>query len=144
MTRAYELSQADFELIRDVLPPNGQRGRQWNDHLQTLNGMFWVLHTGAQWREVPARYGHWQSIYHRFSRWRRDGTLARILERLHLKLDEQGRIDHQVWHIDATMVRASRSAAGARGEKPGPGRTSRSRSWPVPRRLWQQAARPYR
>jgi len=80
--------------------------------LKVLNGILWILHTGAQWRELPERYGHWQSVYDRFVRWRRDGTFDRILERLQLKLDEQGLIDSSLWCIDATLVRASRSAAG--------------------------------
>ena len=51
------------------------------------------------------------------TRWRADGTVDRILERLHPKLDERGRIDHDLWCVDATSIRASRAAAGAGGEK---------------------------
>jgi transposase len=112
--RRYELTEEQYELIGDLLPCNGKRGGQWNDHRITLNGIFWILHTGAQWREMPERYGKWQSIYDRFVRWRRDGTLDAILQRLQMRLDEQGRIDWDLWCIDGTNVRASRSAAGAR------------------------------
>lgn len=85
----------------------------------TLNGVLWVLHTGAQWREVPERYGHWKTVYERFRRRRHDGTFDRILARLHLVLDGQGRIDHDLWCVDATVVRSGRSANGAelRGKK---------------------------
>ena len=55
----------------------------------------------------------------RFRVWQRDGTIDRILERLQMKLDEEGRIDFDLWCVDATPVRASRSAAGG-GEKPRP------------------------
>ena len=79
-----------------------------------LNGIFWILYTGAHWNELPERYGKRSSVNDRLNLWRRDGTLDRILERLHLKLDEQGRIDHDLWCIDATQIRASRAAAGAR------------------------------
>jgi transposase len=115
--RRYELTDEQYELIRDLLPANGKRGGQWNDHRVTLNGIFWVLHTGAQWREVPERYGKCKSIYDRFARWRRDGTLDAILKRLQMRLDAQGRIDWNLWCIDGTNVRASRSAAGARRRK---------------------------
>ncbi len=115
--RRYELSDGQFKLIEDLLPKNRGAGRRWNDHHRTLNGMFWVMYSGAQWREVPERYGNWKSIYDRFVRWRRDGTIDRILKRLHLKLDEDGRIDSQLWLVDGSIVRASRSAAGAVGEK---------------------------
>jgi len=112
--RRYELTEEQFELIGDLLPTNGKRGGQWNDHRTTLNGIFWILHTGAQWREMPERYGKWQSIYDRFVRWRRDGTLDAVLQRLQVRLDTEGRIDWDLWCIDGTNVRASRSAAGAR------------------------------
>ena len=119
MARRYELTPKQFALIEDLLPARGRRGGRWNDHHTTLNGIFWWLHSGAQWREVPERYGKWQSVYDRFNYWRADGTLDKLLERLHLRLNEEGRLDFALWSIDATSIRASRSAAGAaRGKKP--------------------------
>lgn len=115
--RRYELSEKQFSLIEDLFPKNGRKGQQWNDHRITLNGIFWILHTGAQWRELPERYGNWKSVYDRFNRWSRNGMINRILERLQMKLDEEGRIDLDTWCIDSTIVRASRSAAGARRGK---------------------------
>ena len=75
---------------------------------------------GAQWREVPARYSKWQSLYDRLRRWSRDGTLDKMLTRLHLILNAEGRLDHALWSVDATSIRASRSAAGARKKNPAP------------------------
>lgn len=117
MARRYELTVEQFRMVEDLLPPVGKPGGRWNDHHATLNGIFWWLYSGAQWREVPARYGAWQSLYDRFRRWGRDGTLDRLLGRLHLRLNEQGRLDHTLWSVDATSIRASRAAAGARKEK---------------------------
>jgi len=114
--RRYELTEEQFELIEDLMPVNGRRGGQWNDHRRTLNGIFWMLHTGAQWREMPERYGRWQSVYDRFNRWRKDGTFEKILERLQYRLDAEGRIDWDLWCVDGSNIRASRSAAGA-GQK---------------------------
>ena len=114
MARRYELTDRQHELLADLLPPTGKRGGRWNDHRQTLNGLFWWLHSGAQWREVPERYGPWQSLYDRFRRWSGDGTLDKMLARLHLQLNAEGRLDHTLWSVDATSIRASRSAAGAR------------------------------
>ena len=113
MTKRYELTASEFRLIEDLLPECGGKGGEWKDHRTVLNGMFWILNSGAQWRELPERYGKWQTIYWRFRRWQKDGTIDRILERLQLRLDEQGRIDIECWMVDATIVRASRSAAGA-------------------------------
>ena len=118
MIRRFELTDKQFAAIEDLLPARGKRGGRWNDHRTTLNGIFWWLYTGAQWREVPERYGKAKSIYDRFNFWRADGTLDKILDRLHLRLNEEGRLDTALWCVDATSIRASRSAAGAaRGKK---------------------------
>ena len=111
--RRYELTEEQYGLIEDLMPANGRRGGQWNDHHTVLNGIFWILHSGAQWREMPERYGRWQSVYDRFNRWRRNGTFERILERLHYRLDEDGRIDWDVFDVDGSNIRAHQSAAGA-------------------------------
>ena len=125
--RRYEVTDGQWELIADLMPGNTRRGgRRWRDHRQVLNGIFWVLHTGAQWRELPERYGPWKTAYNRFARWRRDGLLDRVLDRLQLRLDADGRIDWDLFCVDGTSVRASRSAAGA--GKGGPLRPSPSRA----------------
>lgn len=138
MTRHYELTAEQFALIEDLMPEGGQPGGQWNDHRTTLHGILWILHTGGQWRELPDRYGKWKSVHDRLTRWRADGTIDRILQRLHLKLDERGRIDHDLWCVDATSIRASRAAAGGGGGK-GRGRAGRPRPGPVPGRLRDRA-----
>ena len=76
MIRHYELTAEQFAFIEDLLPANGKPGGQWNDHLTALNGILWILHTGAQWRELPERYGKWKSVHDRLSRWRADGTFV--------------------------------------------------------------------
>ncbi len=86
-----------------------------------MNGMFWVLSSGAPWRDVPQRYGSWQTVYDRLRRYRMSGFFDRILERLLLRLNEQGLIDFELWQVDSTTIRAHKSAAGAglkRGPKP--------------------------
>lgn len=128
MSRRYELTDEQYESICDLLPGNGHRGRQWNDHRTTLNGIFWILHSGAQWREMPERYGKWKSVYDRFNRYRKNGTIDRILQRLQMKLDKDGRIDWELWCIDGTNVRASRSAAGATESKT-PRKNQRTTHW---------------
>ena len=112
MARRYELTDEEYACIEDLLPPGGRRGGQWKDHRQVLNGIFWILHTGAQWRELPERYGKWQTVYGRFRLWQADGTIDRLLERLQLRLDAEGRIDPDTWFADGSVVRAGRSAAG--------------------------------
>ncbi len=119
----YELEDRRWELIKGLMPKQ-KRGGKWNDHRTMLNGMLWVLRSGAPWRDLPERYGKWKSVYHRFSRWRSDGTLDRILTALRVRLDKQGKIDWDLWLVDGSNVRASRVAAGARKKSGAPTRSS--------------------
>lgn len=83
------------------------------DHRRILNGILWRLHTGAPWRDIPDSYGPWETIYGRFRRWRRDGTWTRVLTHLLENLEERGRLGHDLWLVDATVIRATRAAGGA-------------------------------
>lgn len=109
----YELTDEQWRLLAGLLPKQGRGGR-WLDHRTMLNGMLWILRSGAPWRDLPERYGKWQSVNHRFNRWRRDGTFERVLKALKIRLDKQGKIDWDLWLVDGTSIRASRAAAGAR------------------------------
>lgn len=110
--RRYELTDEAFERIERLLPKQGDGG-QWKDHRTVLNGMFWILNSGAQWRDMPERYGKWQTVYDRYRRWTREGLFDRILHRLHIELDDDGRIDWDVFDVDGSNIRAHQSAAGA-------------------------------
>ena len=68
----------------------------------------------APWRDLPERYGKWNTVYTRFKRWRRDGTWTHVFSALLDKLDKQGGLDHDLWCIDGTIARAARCAGGAR------------------------------
>lgn len=110
--RRYELTDDGWARISPLLPTQ-RRGGKWAEHRTVLNGMFWVLNSGAQWRDMPDRYGKWETVYGRYRRWTREGLFDRILERLHVSLDEDGRIDWSVFDVDGSSVRAHRVAAGA-------------------------------
>jgi len=120
----YELTDEQWTRIGGFFPTNGRRGRQWKDHRAVVNGIFWVLSSGAAWRDLPPRYGPFQTVHRRFLRWRRDGTWERILASLRLEADAQGLIDWEQWNADSTSIRATRPAAGAR-KKGDHNRTSR-------------------
>lgn len=111
--RRYEVTDEQWTLIAPLLP-SCDTGRPRRDDRSVLNAVFWKLCSGAAWRDVPERYGPWQTAYERFSRYRDDGTLERILSALRLRLDAEGHIDWTTWMVDATIVRASRVASGAR------------------------------
>ncbi len=111
----FDLQDWQWELISDLFPSNdGKEGGQWKDHRMVLNGMFHVLHTGCPWRDLPERYGPWQTVFDRFNRYRKDGTFDLVLTRLRTRLDKLGRIDWDYWCFDGTNVRAARCAAGAK------------------------------
>jgi transposase len=99
-------------LIEDLFPSQAT-GRPRRSDRTVLNGIFWILCSGAAWRDLPERYGPWKTVYHRFRQWQASGLFDRILERLHIELDERGLIDYSAWMIDSTSIRASRAAAGA-------------------------------
>lgn len=110
----HDLSDSHWRLICDLFPAErGHRGRPWNDHRRTLNGILWILKTGAPWRDLPPCYGPWQSVYDRFNRWCADGTWDLLHRSLLRRLDDIGAIDYDLWFIDGSCVRATRAAAGA-------------------------------
>ena len=113
MAKRGELTNAAWARLRPLLPLNGKRGGQWRDHRRVINGILWRLRVGAPWRDVPTRYGPWQTCYDRFVRWRRDGTWDRLLARAQSAADARGDIGWVVC-IDGTVVRAHQHAAGAR------------------------------
>lgn len=115
--RRHELTDAQYAQVEPYLPEprhHGHAGRPWLPHHVVLNGILWVLRTGAPWRDLPERYGRWNTAYARFRRWRQDGTWARLYSALLTRRDRQGRIDHTLWCLDGTIARAARCAGGAR------------------------------
>jgi transposase len=129
MGKRYELTDEAWTRIEPLMPKQA-RGGKWNEHRMMLNGVFWVLNSGAPWRDVPERYGHWKTVYGRYRRWTREGLFDRILRRLHLELDEEGRIDWSQFNVDGTSIRADRSAAGGRKKSSNPSR--RTTPWDDP------------
>ena len=85
MLRRYELTDYEWEKIKDLLPPEntGKRGRPSKNNRIMLNGMIWIARSGAPWRDLPERYGPWESVYSRFRKWIDDGILDNIF-RTHL------------------------------------------------------------
>jgi transposase len=112
MPHRHELTDAEWALVKDLLPPNG-RGRRWADHRTVINGVLFWQATGVPWRDLPERYGPWQTVYERFTRWRADGTWLAVLRHLQASADRAGLIDWDLFGIDSTIARAGRAAAGA-------------------------------
>jgi transposase len=127
--RRYELSEPQWRRIAPLLAHRTHRGRAghpFNDPRPIVNGILWILHTGAPWRDLPDRYGPWETVFASFNRWREDGTWVRVAGALLDELDERGQIDHDLWCIDGSVIRASRAAAGAKKKLRRPGATGRT------------------
>ncbi|MFI7327394.1 IS5 family transposase [Streptomyces rubiginosohelvolus] len=110
--RRHELSDAEWEFVRPLLPES-LRGRKRLDDRRVLNGIVWKFRTGTAWRDVPERYGPWATLHTRFRRWAADGTFDRMLRAAQAKADAAGDVDWLV-SVDSTIVRAHQHAAGAR------------------------------
>lgn len=110
----HELTDEQWKLVSPLIPrKKAGTGRPAKDPRVMLNGVFWILGTGAPWRDLPARFGSCKTVHRYFSDWRRAGVFAKIIEALQVKLDKQGLIDWELWCVDGASVRASRAAAGA-------------------------------
>jgi transposase len=134
----YQLSDAQYAKIQDLLPKNGKPGGQWKDHRLMIDGILWALSDGGRWRNLPDRFGPWQSVYDRFRNWCRRGLWDRILRHLQARKMNSGDIDWELFAIDGTVVRAHQSAAGAAKKKSAPGRAGRPRAGAQPGRLQHQ------
>jgi len=109
-----DLTPQQWVALQPMLPKNPRRGQPYTPHRKVLNGILWRIKTGAPWRDVPRRYGPWQTCYDRFVRWSRDGTWLRLLQTLQATVDQQDQIDWDKAAVDSTHIRAQRSASGAR------------------------------
>jgi transposase len=118
-----DLTAAQWAVLEPLLPVGKKPGRpaKWSKR-QLIDGIRFRVRTGVPWRDLPERYGPWQTVYGLFRRWQRDGTWARIVTDLQARADAEGLI---IWDVsvDSTVARAHQHAAGAR--KKGMSRRSR-------------------
>jgi putative transposase len=112
--KRHELTDEQWNLVAPLIPHStAVVGRPAKDPRLMLNGIFWILCTGAPWRDLPERFGSFKTVHRYFSDWRRAGVFAAIIEALQFKLDVNGLIDWELWCVDGANVRAARAAAGA-------------------------------
>ncbi|MFJ9683780.1 IS5 family transposase [Streptomyces sp. NPDC101194] len=112
-----DLTNAEWDRLESFLPPGGARGGRWSDHRRVINGVLYRVRTGVQWRDLPERFGPWETVYKRHRRWSADGTWKMLLSRIQAAEDAAGGIDWDV-SVDSTAVRAHQHAAGARKAPP--------------------------
>lgn len=97
-------------LLPDRTP---RRGGQWRDHREVLEAIAWRYRTGSPWRDLPAEFGPWQSVYDRHVRWSRDGTYDRIFAAVHTAADAARELDWLV-AADSSLMRVHQHGATAR------------------------------
>jgi len=108
--RRHDLSDRVWDLLEPHLPGRqGARGGQARDNRLFINAIFWILRTGAPWRDLPPDYGDWKNTHRRFCRWRDRGIWEALLERL---VDEP---DYEWLMIDASQIKVHQPATGAPG-----------------------------
>src|SRR5947209_18243765 len=107
MLPRHAISDADWDRIKDLLPGRpGQTGWVAKDNRLFIDAVLWIAKTGAPWRDLPERFGKWNSVWRRFDRWSKKGVWRQVFEVL--------RDSDLEWMIlDSTVVRAHQDAAGA-------------------------------
>lgn len=107
--RRHEITDKQWNAIKDFLPgKEGDAGVTAKDNRSFINAIMWIAKTGAPWRDLPERFGHWNTAFQRFNRWCKNGVFPSILE----KLQDP---DLSALLLDSTIVRAHQHAAGAEG-----------------------------
>jgi transposase len=111
----HDVTDDQWAFVEPLIPKSiSAVGRPRSDARTMLNGMIWILRTGAPWRDLPQeRFGPWQTVYYYRNLWRGDGTLDKILLALQDRRGQRGDIDWGLGCIDGTVVRAARCAGGA-------------------------------
>ena len=109
MLRRHEITDQQWHAIKDLLPgQEGDPGATAKDNRLFINAILWIAKTGAPWRDLPERFGNWNSVFQRFNRWCKAGVFQTIME----KLQDP---DLGVLLLDSTIIRAHQHAAGAEG-----------------------------
>lgn len=113
--RRGEMNDRQWNRVKPILPPQkSHTGCPAKDHRMVVNGMLWILRTGAPWRDLPRRYGPWSTVAGRFYHWRKIGLWQRLLEALQVQADAEGKINWDIHFVDGSVIRAHQHAAGAK------------------------------
>jgi transposase len=113
VSRRHELTDAEWQLLESLLPPDPTRGGRWRDHRTVISAILFRERTGVTWRDLPERFGPWKTVYQRKRRWAMDGTWVRICDALRIDCDVA---DGREWtvSVDTSSIRVHQHAAGAR------------------------------
>lgn len=123
-----DLIDDQWKIVSAILPADpmreDKRGRPWSEQRKVFNGILWVLRTGAPWKDMPPRYGPYQTAHRRFQNWVRSGVIEKVLLALAAHLKEAGGLDLKECFVDGTFVPAKKG--GAASGKPSAAKAPRS------------------
>jgi len=126
-----ELTDEQWTIVEPLLPKPVKRadgkGRPRVDNRAILNGILWVMRTGAPWHDMPNRYPPYQTCHRRFQEWVKAGTFEAVLRKLVEDVKERGDLDLTECFIDGTFVMAKKGAQGL--EKPSGAKVQSSWQW---------------
>lgn len=123
----HSISDEKYERIRTLFPAEeGKVGRRSKNTRRYVSAVLYILATGCPWRDLPAEFGPWNSVFKRFSNWCRLGIWDSIMKALNEQPDEE------VAMLDSTIMRAHQHAAGAKKRGFQARRAERSKAWDVP------------
>lgn len=107
-----ELSDKEWELIEPLLPdlPSGKRGRPWRNNREVLEGIIWVMRTGAPWRDLPKEYPPYQTCHRRFQQWSCDGSFEKVLATITEISEKRRQLNVSECSIDAKFVASKKGA----------------------------------
>ena len=127
-----DLSNAQWEILNNLIPAPAPhrdgRGRPWKDRRAVLDGILWILRTGAPWADVPNRYPSYQTCHRRFQQWVRSGVMKGVLEALALDLKARGALDVREAFIDGSFAPAKKGVPRLEKQSVAKAR----KSWPSP------------
>jgi transposase len=115
MARSAELSEAAWARIEPLMPRAVGRSRPWRDHRQVVEGIVYRYRSGVAWRDLPERFGPWQTVWKRHHRFSTDGTWDTLLRVIQADADAAGGVDWEV-SVDSSIVRARQHSATAKRE----------------------------
>src|SRR6476620_72310 len=110
-----DLTNAQWVRLEPLLPPQKPKtGRINHPHRKVINGILWILRTGAPWEDLPRRYGKTKTVSSRYYRWRKKGIWQRLFAKLQAQAERDGELDWTIHFVDSTVIRAHQHAAGAK------------------------------
>ena len=120
LKRRYEINDEEWDRVKDLLPPDQleKQGRPPKPNRDMLNAILWIAKSGAAWRDLPERYGAWETVYGKFKKWEENGVFQEIFDTLNIDAD------YQDLSLDSSSVKAHQHSAGAKKGAKTPSKTS--------------------